>query len=897
MLFVFLYHLKMSYLKKFLLAGTVLFFLGIAGAFFGYKYVQSTLPDLVTVDDYEPLLVTQVYDRTGKKIGEFSRERRVLIPYKQIPKIVVEAFLAAEDDQFFKHEGVNFLAILRATIANLRAGKNVQGGSTITQQVAKTLLLSSEKTYIRKIKDVLLALKMEESLSKEDILYLYLNQIYFGQSAHGIELAAQTYFRKPAQKLTLAETALLAGLPKAPTAYSPVHNPVRAKERQVYVLNRMAEVGYITKDLAKTTAAEPVKVYLRENYKDVAPYFLETVRLLLIQKIGGEAVLDQGLKVTTSLDLQKQLAANEAVLAGLKELDKRQGFRGPIRNTTDGKEVGEFLLKVRNKLIADERPERTIQPDGNFVDYGPLDVEYDLKKKGTPFYFPIGKTAEGIVSRVDDENGLVYVRAAELEGIIDFETMQWARKPDITKRFDLDQIKKPSQALQVGDVVLLKLVGEKFSSPRLQKIWAKNKKAKPLDFSQHASFELDQEPLAEAALISFDQETQDIVSLVGGTNFEKSEYNRALQAARQTGSSFKSIVYASALDKGFTPSSPLMDAPIVYEEGGRDNEEGQGDAKIWRPANHSKTFSGDITFRNALVKSLNVPTVKVIEDITVPWAIDYAKRLGIFSQLNPDFTLALGSSSVTLFEMTKVFSQFGRLGKRTHPVLIHKVEDHKGKKLLDKVTLDERFTKETSEIEKSFEERRVAWLEAVKQGAVDQQNLKNKIEPHIFFEDPEQLIRPTTAYLITSMLKGVVEDPGGTGGRAKALGREVAGKTGTTNGYYDAWFLGYTAQMATGVWVGFDQEKTLGKGEVGGRAALPIWVDYMKSAHEELPQLTLPVPPGIVFANIDADTGQLPSSGSKRILRQAFLEGTEPTSAARDKKEEDIDFIKQDMSE
>jgi len=352
-------------------------------------------------------------------------------------------------------------------------------------------------------------------------------------------------------------------------------------------------------------------------------------------------------------------------------------------------------------------------------------------------------------------------------------------------------------------------------------------------------------------------------------------------------------------------------------KGSAEDEEGQGDDKTWKPSNHSKTFSGDITFRNALVKSLNVPTVKVIEDIGVPWAAEYARRLGVFSPLNMDFTLALGSSSVTLYEMTRVFSQFGRLGKRTRPVIIHSVENLNGKKILDQVSLDERFSAETAEIEKEFEDRRTAYIDSLKTpqagspGATESgsgggtpqapanpdQPLAKKIDPNIFFEDADQLIKPTTAYLITSLLKGVVEDPQGTGARARALGREVAGKTGTTNGYYDAWFLGFTAQISTGVWVGFDQEKTLGKGEVGGRAALPIWLEYMKAAHENLPALTLPVPPGIVFANIDADTGQLPAAGAKHIIRQAFLEGTEPTSAVKSSREEDTDFYKQDMSQ
>jgi len=883
--------------KKLLLIVVIASLIVGASLYAGYKTVAATLPQLISVDDYKPLLVSQVYDRNGKKIGEFFRERRTLVPYEKIPENLVKAFLAAEDDQFFKHGGINYLAIMRATWANLRAGKNVQGGSTITQQVAKTLLLSSEKTYLRKVKEALLAQRMEEDLNKEDILYLYLNQIYFGQGAYGVELAAETYFRKTVDKLELPEMAILAGLPKAPSAYSPVHNSVRAKERQVYVLNRMAEVGFITKEEALKAAQVPVKIYLRENFKDQAPYFLETVRQLLVNKIGENVVLDQGISVHTSLDLPKQLAAQEAAIQGLKELDKRQGFRGPLQKISDPKAVGEFLLKTRNKLIQDERPERIIDVDGHFQDYGDLNVKYDLRRDGLPFYLKVGRTTEAIVSHVDDRMGLVHVRLAELEGMIDFETMQWARKPNPEKRYDLDRITKPSQALHVGDVILVKVTNEHFASQRVTKLLAHSPETP--DYSNMVAVDLDQDPLAEAAVLSFDQETQDVIAMVGGTNFEKSEYNRALQAARQTGSSFKSVVYAAALDKGYNPSTTIMDAPIVYEDNtAAADAEGQGDAKVWKPANHSKTFGGDITFRNALVRSLNIPAVKVVEDISVNWAMDYARRLGVFSTLNPDYTLVLGSSSVTLYEMTKIFSQFGRMGKRTHPVLIHSVEDSSGKKILDKVTLDERFTKETAGIEKEMEERRKAYLDAVRSSdEVAIAKYKGKIDSHIFFPDPEQLMKPTTAYLITSLLKGVVEDSQGTGGRARLLGREVAGKTGTTNGYYDAWFMGYSAQIATGVWVGFDQETSLGKGEVGGHVALPIWLDYMKAAHEELPIASIPVPSGIVFATIDSETGQLPIHGSKHVIRQAFLEGTEPTAASAAKKEEGNDFYKKELTE
>jgi penicillin-binding protein 1A len=898
-------------MKKFGLALALLSVVGIIFAVGTYRYVLSTLPKLITVADYQPMLSSQVFDRNGKKIGEFYHERRILVPYSKIPKDLVNAFLAAEDDQFFHHGGVNYLAILRAAIANFRAGRSVQGGSTITQQVAKTLLLSSEKTILRKIKDILLAQEMEAHLSKEDILYLYLNQIYFGQGAHGIELAAETYFRKTVDKLTLPEMAILAGLPKAPSAYSPITNPVRAKERQGYVLRRMAEVGFITQAVADAAVKEPIKIYTKENFQERAPYFLETIRLLLNAQLGDDQILSKGFRIHTSLDLDKQLAAQDAMINNLKDLDKRQGYRGTKKNITEPTEVGAFLLQTRNALISDSSPERIIMPDGKFVEYGPLDINYDLKK-GLPTYLKVGKTTEAVVSKIDDDLGLVYIRLAELEGVIDFDTMKWARKPDSEKRFDLDQIKKPSQALKMGDIILTKVVAPKFDATRVNRLLsqrdtpAKGKKAPPPsvkpDFSKYIGVELDQDPIVQASLISFDQETQDVLAMIGGTDYEKSEYNRALQAARQTGSSFKSIVYASALDHGYNPSTPIMDAPIVFEEQAKPDEEGQeADEKVWKPSNHSKSFGGDIIMRNALVKSLNIPSVKIIEDVKTEWAADYAKRLGIFSKLNMDFTLALGSSSVTLYEMTKVFSEFGRLGKRTRPVLIHKVLDANGKQIAGTLGLDIRFQKEQAEIEKSFDERRTNYLESLKNKTPEELEALKK-EPmktadrNFFFDDPDQLIRPTTAYLMVSLLKAVVEDKNGTGVRARAVGREVAGKTGTTNGYYDAWFIGFSPQIATGVWVGFDNERSLGKGEVGGRSALPIWIDYMRAAHESLPILSFSVPEGIVFANIDGDTGDLPAKGSKNIIRQAYLEGTEPT-AAKGKKEEDSDFYKQDLSD
>jgi penicillin-binding protein 1A len=893
-------------LKKVLLAIFALSLMGLAGLYFVYRSVSSNLPKLITVKDYEPLLVSQVYDRNGKKIGEFFRERRTLVPYEKIPKELVQAFLAAEDDQFFQHNGINLQSILRATIANIRAGRSVQGGSTITQQVAKTLLLTSEKTLTRKVRDMLLALEMEKNLSKQDILYLYLNQIYFGQGAYGIEQAAQTYYRKTVSKLTLPEMAILAGLPQAPSGYSPVRNPLRAKERQNYVLHRMADVGYITKEQADRAVKEPIKVYVRETFETYAPFYLETVRQLLVAKLGEDMVLDKGLRIYTSLDLTKQLAAQESVMTGLKNLDKRQGYRGPIKNIAGEKDVLAFLKETRTKLVNDSTPERIILPEGKFAE---IIAKRDEKNGAAPSRLPpflkISDSVHGLVTNIDDANGLVYVRLPDVDGLIDFDSMTWARKPDSDKRYDLSTIQKPSEALKRGDIILVRLVEEKFS-PARQISQRGKKKSEPQnlpDFSKYVGLELDQEPLAEGALISFDQETQEVLAMVGGSNFAKSEFNRAIQAPRQTGSSFKSIVYTSALDKGFTPATPIMDAPLVFQEGGGNNDddsEGQ-DTKVWKPANHSKSFGGDIIVRNALAQSLNIPAVKVVEDVGVAWATEYAHRLGIYSPLNPDFTLVLGSSSVTLYEMTKVFSELGRLGKRTRPLLVHKVEDKTGASLIASVSLDARIEKELKTYDDEFENQRKDYLEIVKDPArleeyKKKEPKKSALAQNLYFEDPEQLIKPTTAFVMTSLLRGVIEDKKGTGARARSLGREIAGKTGTTNNYYDAWFIGYSPQIATGVWVGFDKEKSLGKGEVGGRSALPIWIDYMKAAHEGLPQMTFPVPEGIVFANIDSESGKIANASTKSILRQAFVEGTEPT-ATSGKSEEATDFYKQDLSE
>jgi len=913
--------------KKILIGLLSLLFITVLSAYLVYSSVKQSLPEIIKIEDYKPLLVSQVYDRNNKKIGEFFRERRVLVPYSDIPKSVVNAFLAAEDDKFFEHSGVNYQGLLRAAIVNMRAGHKVQGGSTITQQVAKTLFLTSERSYTRKLKDILLALQIEKNFSKEEILYLYLNQIYFGESAYGIEMAAQTYFKKSVKQLTLAESALLAALPKAPSEFSPVKNPSRAKERQIYVLNRMASVNYITQADAEAAINEPIKVYLKEDYEVAAAYYLETVRQLLVKQLGEETILDLGVKIYTGLDITMQKAANEAVEKGLKELDKRQGYRGPLHHLDSESDIKDYLDKAKKQLIAESNPNRTILADGQFAE-----IEWLVKKPNKrtlkpelsaleklPTFLKINTTYEAVVTQINDEIGFVEVQLPEIKAYINFETMTWARKPNFEKKFEVDLITAPSQAVKKGDIILIKIVSENVQWPNAKadskldsklnsKLNSKKKMPNYPDATLHLQAELDQEPLVEASLLSIDQQTQDVLAMVGGYSFARNEFNRALQAARQTGSAFKALVYAAALDKGYNPSTQIIDAPIAYRQQAKKEtgDEGQEEDKVWKPSNHEKNFSGEITMRNALIKSLNIPSVKIIEDIGVGYATEFAQRLGVFSKLNADFTQVLGSSSLTLYEMTKVFSQFGRMGLRTRPNIIKKVIDRKGKILLEKLDLDARFIDEIKHLEDEFEEKKKVFTETqsniqatIENTAEQDVGATNKAEPEqsqYFFENPEQLIKPEVAYVITDMLKNVVTDPAGTGGRAAALGRETAGKTGSTNGYFDAWFIGYTPHIATGVWVGFDKESTLGKGEVGGRAALPIWLNYMKEAHQNLPVMSFIIPEKVKIVNIDAETGKLANSTSLRVVSQAFIVGTEPTAAAS-RSEETTDHLKQDMDE
>jgi len=611
------------------------------------------LPGIDALKDYRPSVASRVYDNNNELIDEFFLEDRKLIRMEDIPQTVIQAFVAAEDSRFFEHKGVDLLSIFRAALKNIEAGRVIQGGSTITQQVAKMMYLSPERKFARKLKEAILAYKIDRYLTKKEILYLYLNQIYLGHGTYGIESASWGYFGKSAKYLKLHEAALLAGLPKAPNNYSPFLHYDKAKERQLYVLTRMMEDGYITQEEKNRASAEPLKLRsIRPKDKMIA-YFVEGVRRYVQEKYGADALYKEGLSIYTTLDLKAQKYAEEAMERGLKEIEERNQY-----------------------------------PSG----------------------------------------------------------------------------------------------------------------------------------LVQGALLCMDVKTGAIRAMIGGRDFFKNEFNRAVQSHRQPGSAFKPIIYTAAFDKGLTPATVFLDAPIAVED------VSQPDG-VWRPQNFDGKFMGPITLRTALAQSRNVVTVKVLQEIGVDYAVSYAMNMGIASPLVRTLSLALGASEVTLQELVAAYDVLANQGQKVTPYFIKKIVDRTG-------------------------------------------NVFEENEPKT-----EQVIDPRIAFISTYVMQDVVTR--GTGTRVKSIGRPVAAKTGTTNDYRDAWFIGYTPSLITGVWVGFDQEMSLGKQEVGGRAAAPIWLYFMEKALQGKPVESFPVPNGIVFVKVDPHTGK-PSSAPGAIA-EAFLEGAAPT--------------------
>jgi len=775
-------------LKIFLWTSLIVTLLGILGGIGVYYFLSEGLPTISTLKDYHPPVITTVYADDNQKIAEFYNERRVVVPLSEIPDMLVEAFVAAEDARFYKHRGIDLLSIVRAFFKNIEAGTIVQGGSTITQQVTKSFFLTPEKSYTRKLKEAILAYRIDKVFNKEEILYLYLNQIYLGHGAYGVEAASENYFGKSVKDLNMAECAILAGLPQAPSRYSPFRYPERAKQRQIYVLNRMVEESYITNIQATEAINTELDIKSRRNwYIEAVPFYTEHVRQYIEKKYGADMVLNEGLKVYTAVNIEMQKIARAEIHKGLLQLDKRQGYRGPLRHLQP-EEIESFAK--------------------------------DLEEEQRSNPLEIGNTVKGIVIKVNDKKKNVTVRLGNQLGVIDIKDMDWARKPDPEIAYHKEMIKRPGTALSTGDVILVSL------------------KEKPED-TDLWHLALEQEPKVQGALLCIEAGTGHVKTMVGGLNFKDSQFNRAIQSRRQPGSAFKPIVYAAALDMGYTPATTIIDSPIVFQDEEQDSK--------WKPKNYGKKFYGPTLMRQALAKSRNVITIKILQDIGIEYVIDYARKLGITSNMNRDLSIALGSSGLSLLELVNAYSVFNNNGYFIEPSFVTKVVDRNG----------------------------------------------NVLEE--FIPGKEKVIEKNTAFIMTNLLEGVVQN--GTGWRAKALKRPTAGKTGTTNDLFDAWFVGYTPRYTTGVWVGFDEEASLGQHETGSRAASPIWVEFMKQLLKEKPVRIFQVPESVVFSQIDAKTGLLPIPESEKTIFECFKEGTVPTeyTPKPDSVTEPEQFFKMDM--
>jgi len=736
------------FLRNLLLTVSVLGLIGVgvAGGLI-YWEVTSTLPPVDRIIQYRPPVATEVFADDGTLIGELYVERRYLTPIDKIPAVVRNAFIAAEDDAFYRHKGVDLISIGRALINNVVSGAKLQGGSTITQQVVKSLLLSPQKSYSRKLREMVLAVRLENQLSKDDILYLYLNHIYLGSGAYGVAAAAREYFGKPLGEIDIAEAAMLAGLPQAPSRYSPFKHWPQAKARQHYVLNRMAVAGFITAEQRDAARSEPLTLAPRRGNFLAAPDYVEHVRRQLEERYGATAPYELGLKVYTAVNVEMQTAAENALRDGLRELDAREHYQGSLRHLSSP-ESADFL-RQQIRTLGDAPLLRT-------------------------------RTYEAVVN--DTRNQIVHVRVGAHHGTL--QTLP-------TDGHDAPVLR----ALSVGDVVRVQVATH----------------GKGSDYQ----FLLDQSPLVEGALVALDPATGEVKAMVGGYDWERSQFNRAVQAARQPGSAFKPLVYAAALDHNYTPASIIVDEPISFADNNR----------VWAPHNYERKFYGPTTLRDALTFSRNVVTVKVAVNIGLKYLIGYLHKLELNANLQPNLSVALGSAEVTPLELATTYSIFANQGRRPEPIFITKITDNQG-------------------------------------------NVLEQATPQL-----RQVISPETAYQITSMLEDVIRR--GTGRKALELGRPAAGKTGTTNDYMDAWFMGYTPQLLAGVWVGFDEKRTLGSRETGGRVAAPIWTRFMERALAGKPILDFSVPSGLACVPINRHSGQRTTFGDGSLL-ECFRKGTEP---------------------
>jgi penicillin-binding protein 1A len=745
------------------------------------QQVSAGLPDYTVLKDYQPPVTTRVHAADGTLLAEYARERRLFQPIETIPPLVVNAFLSAEDKDFYSHGGIAVDGVIRALRDNIMAriegnGSIQGGGSTITQQVAKNFLLTSEQTWDRKIQEAILALRIESTFSKDKILELYLNEIFLGLNSYGISAAALNYFDKALYELSLSEAAYLAGLPKGPNNYHPFKHPQAAIDRRNYVLDRMAEDGNITVAERDAAKAESLDVKPRSSGSQLysAEYFTEEVRRQLGKLYGEAELYGGGLSVRTTLDPKLQDFARKALMDGLIGYDHTYGFRGPVATVDVSTDWGAAVNAI--KPLSDV-PEWTLAV---ILEMGANEARIGLRPE------------------TDIEGKVVKERVT---GTLSGADTKWVSK-------------KLGGLLKVGDVIYVSSVKDK-----------------------DGTYMLEQVPELEGALVAMDPRTGRVQAMVGGFSYAESEFNRATQALRQPGSSFKPIVYSAALDNGYTPASVVLDAPI---------EVVNADGSVWRPENYAQSFYGPQTLRVGIEKSRNVMTVRLAQDLGMPLISDYAKMFGIYDSLSPVLAMALGAGETTDMRMTSAYATIANGGRKIVPTLIDRVQDRYGKTIYRH---DERLCDGC---------------------AAD--SWQSQAEP-LIIDNREQVLDPMTAYQITSMMEGVVQRGTGTG--AKVLNRPVAGKTGTSNDYKDAWFIGFTPELAVGIYVGFDTPRSMGKQATGGEMAVPIFTEFMADALKGKPPTPFNMPTGMTQVWIDPASGVKANAGDAAIY-EAFKPGTGP---------------------
>jgi penicillin-binding protein 1A len=738
-------------------AGIVALFIiaGVLGVASGVIFAYSgDMPKISELDDYAPSTITRVYGKQGEIIGEFAIQRREVIPYEAISPTLRQAILAAEDDEFEKHVGLSIPRIIVTLAKDIAARRKAGGASTLTQQLARKLFLTDEKTWERKIREAILAIQIEKRYTKREIFTLYANQMYFGHGVYGVEAASRLYFGKSAKDLELEEAALIAGILQSNVRQSPYVNMEAATRRRNYALGRMAEVGYITPQQAEEAKKKPIVTYGEPSaHQSVAPYFLEEVRKELEQQYGAKQLYENGLSIQTGLDVPLQEAANRALKDGLRRIDKTRGWRKPARNVL---EDGHALDAFRHARW--DRPMRQ------------------------------GDVVPAVVTGA--QAGAIQARAGRLALTIDRKGFAWTRKTSAT------------QLVREGDLI----------EARLTQV---------SEEGQTAGGTIEQAPAIEGAVLALDNRTGQVRAMIGGYSFERSKFNRATQAHRQVGSAFKPIVYTAAIDRGYTPASVIMDTPASFFAG--------PNQPAYSPMNYDREFHGAVTLRRALEQSRNVPAVRMMEQLGPKQVIMFARRLGLESPIPPYLPVALGAAEATVMEMASAYAVFPNQGVRMDPYSILKVADRAGNVL---------------------EENR---------------------------PEPKDAIRADTAYVMTNLLRGVVLR--GTAAKANELNWPVGGKTGTTNDYTDAWFIGFDPDITIAVWLGMDQKKTIGNNMTGTTAALPIWIDIMKAwigDRKEAPKFE---PPGnIVFMTVDKGTGGVTIEGTPGAISEAFIAGTQPGS-------------------